>query len=134
MNKMKLGITTVVAAAIILGTSRIALADGLSFNEPDVVVPAQTEVYYGNWDVIGQAEYQFAASRTEMRLGVEYSYANFAVRPMVVGEYVNSDFNFVGTEVQAIYGVSDNVNLYGSVMLDNNFDYANAEVGVAFRF
>lgn len=129
---MKIMFTAASVAAISLfGTT--AMASGPVYD----VVPAPVVIEtanYGNVDFVGSAEYAVEAERFETQLGIEYTYNQFSVRPVLVGEYVNSDFNFVGAEIGVIYNVNSNVNFYGSLDFDQDFDYSEATVGVAFRF
>ena len=85
--------------------------------------------------ILGYSEYAVEAETFEVGAGAEFIVADrLIVTPMVVGFGASDDFDFDRLEVKALYGVNDNVDLYGTIETDDELNYAETTVGVAFQF
>lgn len=95
-------------------------------------VSAQDSLPFG---VIGSAEYAIEAEVFESRLGISYDALGMTFEPILVGTYVSGgNFEFSGAELNAIYSINQNVDLYGRVDFDSDFDYDEFTIGLGFRF
>lgn len=84
---------------------------------------------------VGYSEYAVEAKSFEVGAGAEvYLAKGFYLTPMVVGSGPSNDFTFDHAEVKATYILNENVNVYGKVKTDSDFNYDEAIVGVAFQF
>jgi hypothetical protein len=87
--------------------------------------------------VLGGIEYAWEAETTEVTAGVEYAPAfigGLTITPMITMNDVGSDFDFASAELTVAYDVAKGVNVYATVESDDDFNYAETTVGLAFRF
>jgi hypothetical protein len=83
----------------------------------------------------GYAEYAFEAEEFETNLGVNYDYNNFMV--FADADFVDTateDFGFDNAEFGIGYSVTSGATVYGKVRVDDNFEYDETVVGLAFQF
>lgn len=108
--------TFVTATVFALGLATTpALANDLSFN--------------------GQVEYATEAEVFELEAGAEYALGQFTFGATALfDDATDNDFDFTGTEFQATYGVTDNVDAYVRLELNEDFEDEEVVVGAAFRF
>lgn len=85
--------------------------------------------------VVGYGEYSVEAQTFETGIGAEFIVADSVlITPMIVGSGDVDAFDFDHAEVKASYGLNENIDLYGKVKSDADFNYAETTVGVAFQF
>ena len=83
----------------------------------------------------GSAEYMVEAETVEASAGLSvHLMENFYVVPVVTFAGNSDDFSFTELEVNAVYTVSQNVDAYVKVTTDEDLDYDETTVGVAFNF
>ena len=90
--------------------------------------------YAGELAYVGGIEYAVEAEVFEATAGVEYGVHNFTFAPAITLNDAGGDFEFVSAEFTVGYDVNTNVNAYVTIESDADFDYAEATIGVAFRF
>ena len=126
------------AVAALTLTSGAALAGSFNTADPVLVVPVATEapsVLGTNWRFVGNSEYAFEAEAFETNFGVEYVNGSFSVTPyLTITDTATTDMDFDGAAILVKYGVNTNVNLYGQVSADKDWEYSETIVGVAFSF
>ncbi len=84
---------------------------------------------------VGYSEYAVEANSFEIGAGAElYVLDGFYLTPMVIGNGDVDAFDFTRAEVKATYVVNENIDVYGKIKTDADFNYDDAVVGVAFRF
>lgn len=106
---------TLIAAVIFAASASTASAQDLAF--------------------VGNAFYEFEAEQFETNLGVEMGFGDFTVTPMITGQYDDVDeFHLDNVSVTGAYSLNDNVDLFGRVEFDDEFEYSETTVGMAFRF
>ena len=87
--------------------------------------------------LLGSLEYAVEAETIEASVGAEFApafAAGLTVTPMIVLNDDGQDFDFASAEVTVAYEVLDGVSAYTTVETDDSFDYAEATIGVEFRF
>ena len=87
--------------------------------------------------VIGGIEYAWEAETTETTLGVEYApafVAGLTITPTFTMNDAGQDFGFSSADLTVAYDVAEGVNVYATVESDDDFNYAETTVGLAFRF
>lgn len=105
---------TVTAFALGLATTP-ALANDLSFG--------------------GKVEYATEAEVFELEAGAEYGLGDFTLGATALfDDATDGDFSFTGTELQAGYAVTEQVEAYVRLELDEDFNDDEVVVGAAFRF
>ena len=103
------------AAAALAFTAGAASADGLGFG--------------------GYGEYAFEAEAFELGLNASYEINSLTLMTEAVFTKPNAvEFGFEEVTVGATFAVHGNVDLYGKVAFDEDFDYNETTVGVAFKF
>jgi len=97
-----------------------------------------TNVAAEGWErpaVIGKTEYNVTTEKWAFDTGVEVDVLGFTVTPKVKGAYTSAtNLDFVGSEINASYGVNDMATAYVTVTADDNWKYTDTTVGVSFRF
>jgi hypothetical protein len=85
--------------------------------------------------IVGNAEYAIEAEAVETNLGAELALMpNLTVKPLVTFAGTTDAFEFTGVELGATYSVTGNVDVYGVVEADADFEYSEATLGVSFAF
>lgn len=85
--------------------------------------------------ILGYGEYAVEAETFELGAGAEFIIADrLIITPMVVGFGVSEDFKFDRLEVNASYGINENVDVYGKVETDEDLHHAETTIGVALQF
>jgi hypothetical protein len=85
--------------------------------------------------VSGEVEYSVENENFAMEVGPDFEMAGIAIAPRAYASYnSNTDFSFDGVGVEAAYGVSANISVYGAVQTDGDWEYSDAQVGVRFNF
>jgi hypothetical protein len=83
----------------------------------------------------GYAEYAFEAEQFETNLGINYEYSDFVVfADANLIDTADTDFTFDNAELGVGYNVTPNATVYGKVILDDNLEYDEGVVGLAFLF
>ena len=83
----------------------------------------------------GQVEYSVEGQKFEMEVGPTMTLGNIGVAPKLLSSVDNDvDFNFEGVELEATFGLSDTLELYGVASADKDFDYEDLKLGVRFQF
>mgnify|MGYP000175578369 CR=1 FL=1 len=85
--------------------------------------------------ILGYSEYAVEAESFETGVGAEFIVADSVlITPMIIGSGDVNNFAFDHAELKAKYGVNENIDLYGKIASDADFNYAETTVGVAFQF
>ena len=83
----------------------------------------------------GEVEYSVEGEAFAMEVGPTMTLGNIGVAPKLLTSVdTGMDFNFVGVEIEATYGLSNNLELYGEVSADNDLEYEDLKMGVRFQF
>jgi len=83
----------------------------------------------------GEVEYSVENESFAMEVGPTIDMGNIGVAPKLLTSVdTGMDFNFVGVEIEATYGFSNNLELYGEVSADNDLEYEDLKMGVRFQF
>lgn len=107
--------TFVTAAIFALGLATTpALANELTFN--------------------AQVEYATQAEVFELETGAEYAVGRFTFGATAFFDDAADEFDFTGTEFQAGYGVTQNLEAYVRLELNEDFEDEEIVVGAAFSF
>lgn len=97
-----------------------------------------TNVAAEGWErpaVIGKTEYNVTTEAWAYDAGVEVDMLGVMLTPKVKGAYSSAtDFDFVGSEIKAAYGVVGTATAYVTVTADDNWKYKDTTVGLSFRF
>lgn len=108
--------TTILATAFALAATG-AVAEGL------------------NIGAAGELEYSVEGENFAMEVGPTVSLGKIGVAPKLLTTVDGDmDFDMVGVEVEATYGLSDNLELFGEVSADKDLDYQDLKMGVRFQF
>lgn len=107
---------TITAAAMALAFTSTAQANELSF--------------------IGETEYAFEADTFAVEAGAEYAYDRFVFSGVVLADNdnVSDDFEFTGVELEGGYALTNSVDTYVRLELDDDIEYDETVVGVSFKF
>jgi len=83
----------------------------------------------------GEVEYSVENESLAMEVGPTIDMGNIGVAPKLLTTVDGDmDFDMVGVEVEATYGLSDNLELFGEVSADKDLDYQDLKMGVRFQF
>jgi len=83
----------------------------------------------------GEVEYSVENESFAMEVGPTINMGNIGVAPKLLTSVdTGMDFKMVGVEVEATYGLSDNLELFGEVSADKDLDYQDLKMGVRFQF
>lgn len=97
-----------------------------------------TNVAAEGWErpaVIGKTEYNVTTEKWAYDAGVQVDMFGLKLTPKVKGAYTNAtNFDFVGSEINASYGVNDMATAYVTVTADDKWKYKDTTVGVSFKF
>lgn len=105
----------VLATASVFGLSGAAYADGMAFNT--------------------SAEYAIEAETFTVEGGAAYTMNDFTFSGTLTFEDTQTtDLDFVGIEVGVNYDINDNAAAYVLVEADEDLDYTETTVGIAFNF
>jgi len=84
-----------------------------------------------------KATTEYAVEAESFALGLDYSTSFDAFDLTVGGDWgvpMKGNLAFIGTEVELGYGISDSLRVYGKVNLNNDFDYSETTLGLAYTF
>lgn len=85
--------------------------------------------------ILGYTEYAVEAETFEVGVGTEFAVGEkVTVAPLAIGFGPDEDFAFDRLEVRVTYDLNDNVDLYTELKTDEDLNYDETLVGVAFRF
>jgi len=98
------------------------------------VTAASAEGLLGGIGGSAQAEYSLENSNIALEAGPDLSIAGFSIAPRAYAAIEDTDVTFEGLGVEAEYGLTSNLSVYGAVQADGDFDYSDAQVGVRFNF
>ena len=121
---------TIFAATIAIFAATSAMAGGIT--EPYIVQPSAEQE--SPFAFVGNMEYDIENEVFATTLGTQYVRGEFLADFSVMGSNLGGDFDFMGSELTGVYSATDNVNLYGQVSFDDEWDYNTTTIGVAFRF
>jgi hypothetical protein len=79
-------------------------------------------------------EYAVEAEVLEATAGVEYSLGQLTLTPMVTLNDVGGDFDFSSAELTVSYSLTEQGTVYVTVETDDDFEYSETTLGVAFKF
>jgi hypothetical protein len=96
---------------------------------------AATTAYANDITFTAGAEYSVEAETFEMNAGAAYNLYDFALfTEATFMKEVSEPVAFDNVEVGIAYGLNDNVDVYGLVRLDSDFEYDETVVGIAVTF
>lgn len=84
--------------------------------------------------VAGSVEYNIETESLDVEVGPTVSVWLVDITPTVSASYTNSDLTFNGVDVEVLYPVAYGLDAYVTVSTDNDFNYNDATVGIAFKF
>ncbi len=87
--------------------------------------------YFG---VSGEAAYSVENEAVALEIGPDLAFGDFAVEPRVYGSADLDGLAFNGVSVEANYGLTNSVYVFGVVHADADMAYEDAEIGVRFGF
>ena len=88
-----------------------------------------------NIGAAGEVEYSVEGEAFAMEVGPTMTIGNIGVAPKLLTSMDSSlDLSMLGVEVEATYGLSNNLQLFGEVSADKDFDYQDLKMGVRFQF
>jgi opacity protein-like surface antigen len=97
-----------------------------------------TSVAAAEWTrpaVIGKTEYNVTTEKWAYDAGVQVDMLGVVLTPKVKGAYSSTtNFDFLGSEINAAYAVHETATAYVTVTADDNWKYADTTVGVSFKF
>ena len=93
-----------------------------------------TSALAGPVGVSGEMSYSVKNSSMAMEIGPDFTFGNIGIESRLYVESTASTFNFTGASVEANYGLSNNVDLFGVVTGDAAWAYKDAKIGVRFSF
>jgi predicted porin len=85
-------------------------------------------------DLVGGVNYATQAGVIEATAGVEYTFNDFTISPLVTVDDSTGEFDLRSVDLTVSYAVNQNVSLYVSVDGDRDLTLNETTVGVAFRF
>lgn len=98
---------------------------------------ALTSTAYANeLSFIGETEYAFEAETFSIEAGAEYTYDRFSFSGVTLfdNDNVSDDFEFTGIELEGGYAITNAVDAYIRLELDEDAEYDETVVGVSFKF
>jgi hypothetical protein len=87
--------------------------------------------YFG---VSGEAAYSVENEAVALEIGPDLAFGDFAFEPRLYGSADTDGLAFEGVSVEASYGLSNAVSVFGTVYADEDMSYEDAHVGVRFEF
>lgn len=105
--------TAILATAFAL-TSTVAMAEGLGGS--------------------AEIEYSIENDNFAMEAGPDLSVGGLAIAPRAYASINDSVISFDGVGIEAAYGLTANVTVYGAAQTDGDWEYSDAQVGVRFSF
>ena len=81
-----------------------------------------------------EVEYSIENQTWAMEAGPDLSVGGIAVAPRAYASIADSVISFDGVGVEATYGLTANVSVYGAAQTDGDWEYSDAQVGVRFSF
>lgn len=99
------------------------------------VTAASAEGLLGGLGGSAEAEYSIENETFSMEAGPDFSFGGFSIEPRAYASIdADNNFDFDGVGVEAAYGVTRNLSVYGAVQTDGDLEYSDAQVGVRFNF
>tara|TARA_R110002072_G_scaffold48326_1_gene131926 strand:- start:256 stop:582 length:327 start_codon:yes stop_codon:yes gene_type:complete len=96
---------------------------------------AATGAFAEDLKFAGEVEYSVEGEAFTMEVGPEITLGAIGVAPKLLTSMdTDLDFSMVGVEVEATYGLSNNLQLFGNVSADKDLDYQDLKMGVRFEF
>jgi hypothetical protein len=84
--------------------------------------------------VSGEAAYSVENEAVALEAGPDLAFGDFAVAPRLYATANTDGLTFDGVSVEAAYGLSNAVHVFGAVQADADMAYEDAQVGVRFEF
>ena len=84
--------------------------------------------------VSGEVAYSIDNEAFAMEVGPDFYLGAVVVTPRLYASLASSDFNVDGVGVEAEYGVTTGVTVFGAIQADADLNYTDAQVGVRFQF
>lgn len=81
-----------------------------------------------------EVEYSIENNNFAMEAGPDLSVGGLAVAPRAYASITDSVISFDGVGIEAAYGLTANVTVYGAAQTDGDWEYSDAQVGVRFSF
>lgn len=81
-----------------------------------------------------EVEYSIENETWAMEAGPDLAVGGIAIAPRAYASIADSVISFDGVGVEAAYGLTSNVTLYGAAQTDGDWEYSDAQVGVRFSF
>lgn len=82
----------------------------------------------------GEVEYSIENKTWSMEAGPDLALGGVAIAPRAYASITDSVISFDGVGVEAAYGLTTNVTVYGAAQTDGDWKYSDAQVGVRFSF
>lgn len=88
------------------------------------------------WDigVSGEAAYSVENEALSLEVGPDLAVGGIGLAPRVYGSLDADAFSFDGVGVEATYGVTSSITVFGAVQSDGDWKYSDAQVGLRFQF
>lgn len=84
--------------------------------------------------VSGEAAYSVENEAVALEVGPDLAFGDFAVETRLYATANSNDLTFDGVSVEAAYGLSNAVHVFGAVQADEDMAYEDAQIGVRFEF
>jgi hypothetical protein len=81
-----------------------------------------------------EVEYSIENDNWAMEAGPDLALGGISIEPRAYASINNSTISFDGVGVEAAYGLTANVTVYGAAQTDGDWEYSDAQVGVRFSF
>ena len=82
-----------------------------------------------------EAEYSIENETFSMEAGPDFAFGGVSIAPRAYASIdTDNKIGFDGVGVEAAYGVTRNLSVYGAVQADGDLEYSDAQVGVRFNF
>ena len=81
-----------------------------------------------------EVEYSIENETWAMEAGPDLAVGGIAIAPRAYASIADSVISFDGVGVEAAYGLTSNITLYGAAQTDGDWEYSDAQVGVRFSF
>lgn len=93
-----------------------------------------TSALAGPLGVSGEMAYSVKNNSIAMNAGPDLTLGNFGLEPRVNFEATTSKLKFTGASVEAKYGLTGAVDLFGVVTSTPKWGYNDTQLGIRFRF
>jgi len=101
-----------------------------------MAIGATSAAHAGEWAMLGETEYAVEADVFSLEAGAEYAWDKFRVTGMLNmdNDTISDEFDFTGADVEFGYQLSENIEAYARVELDDGLEYSDVVIGATFRF